>query len=61
MARKQLNTPIDGETLDNFRNACNDYNIKMNMVIESFMKDFSNGNYDILLSRDSGIKLIKKS
>lgn len=60
MERKQLNTPVNGQILDNFRNACNSYNLKMNVVIESFMKDFSEGDYDILLSRDSGIKLIKK-
>ena len=60
LMKKQLNTPVDGDILDNFRNACNDYNLKMNVVIEAFMKDFSNGGYDILLSRDAGIKLIKK-
>lgn len=60
MDKKQLNTPIQSNILDNFRTACNDYNLKMNVVLEVLMKDFSNGNYDILIDRKEGIKVVKK-
>lgn len=60
MDKKQLNTPIRSNVLDNFRTACNDYNLKMNVVLEVLMEDFSNGNYNILIDRKEGIKVVKK-
>lgn len=60
MDKKQLNTPIQSDILDNFRTTCNDYNLKMNVVLEALMLDFSNGNYNILIDRAEGIKVVKK-
>lgn len=58
--KKQLNTPIQADILDNFRNACKDYNLNMNNVLEALLQDFASGNYDILISRTDGIKVVKK-
>lgn len=60
MAKKQLNTPIDSEVLDQFKDACNDYNLKMNAVIEALLSDFVNGEYDIIINRKDGIKITRK-
>lgn len=60
MDKKQLNTPIRADILDNFRTTCNDYNLKMNVVLEALMEDFSNGNYNIVIDRTEGIKVVKK-
>lgn len=60
MDKKQLNTPIQSDILDNFRTTCNDYNLKMNVVLEALMEDFSNGNYNIVIDRKEGIKVVKK-
>lgn len=58
--KKQLNTPITADLLDQFRDACNDYNLKMNAVIEALLSDFVNGDYDIIINRKDGIKITKK-
>lgn len=58
--RKQLNTPIQADILDNFKTTCNEYNLKMNTVLEALLQDFNNGNYDIVITRKDGIKVVKK-
>lgn len=58
--KKYLNTPIQADILDNFRSACSDYNLKMNTVLEALLQDFANGDYDIIISRNNGIKVVKK-
>lgn len=60
MDKKQLNTPIQSDILDNFRTACSEYNLKMNVVLESLMNDFSKGSYNILIDRKEGIKIVRK-
>lgn len=55
-----LNTPIQADILDNFKSTCNEYNLKMNTVLEALLSDFSSGNYDIVISRTDGIKVVKK-
>jgi hypothetical protein len=32
----------------------------MNTVLEALLQDFSSGNYDIIISRTDGIKVVKK-
>ena len=39
--RKQYTTSIDTNISDNFKKTCEDYNVKMNVVLEAFMKQFS--------------------
>lgn len=58
--KKQLNTPIQADILDNFRIACNEYNLKMNTVLEALLQDFIDNNYDIIINRTNGIKVVKK-
>lgn len=59
MKKKQLNTPINSEILDDFRVACAEYGLKMNTVLEALLQDFNNGCYDVVTNRDHGIKVIK--
>ena len=47
MAKKQLATSFDANTLDTFRKKCDEYNIKMNTVLETFMNDFNNNKYTV--------------
>lgn len=45
---------------DNFKKACDDYNLKMNTVLELLLEDFSTGDYDIIINRQNGIKISRK-
>lgn len=54
--RKQFATSIDTDISDNFKKTCDDYDLKMNVVIEAFMKQFSEHEFKIEFSK-SGIKL----
>lgn len=58
--RKQLNTPVNAEVLDNFRTACKEYNLNMSVVLDALLSDFASGNYNILISRDSGVTVVRK-
>ena len=54
--RKQFATSIDTNISDNFKKTCDDYDLKMNVVLEAFMKQFSEHEFKIEFSK-SGIKL----
>lgn len=54
--RKPFATSIDTNISDNFKKTCDDYDLKMNVVLESFMKQFSEHEFKIEFSK-SGIKL----
>ena len=56
MARKQFATSIDTKIADAFRNKCDGMGVKMNVVLEAFMKQFSDDEFVIEIS-SSGIKL----
>ena len=56
MARKQFATSIDTEISDNFRKVCDEYNLKMNVVLEAFMMQFSKQEFKVEIGK-SGIKL----
>jgi hypothetical protein len=58
--KKQINTTIDSTVFDNFKKACDDYNLKMNTVLELLLEDFSTGDYDIIINRQNGIKISRK-
>ena len=45
--RKAFTTSIDSEISDAFKKACDEYGLKMNVVLEALMNDFSSGNYSI--------------
>lgn len=59
MAKKQFATSIDSEISDSFRNTCDDYGLKMNVVLEAFMKQFANHEFKVEIGK-SGIKLIEE-
>ena len=47
--RKSFNTMIDEETQNNFSQRCKDEGMKMNIVIEYFMKEYLDGNLVITM------------
>lgn len=57
--RKSFTTSLDKEIVEQFRQSCEDYGLKMNIVIESLMNDFSNGNYLIIVTK-SGLTIKKE-
>lgn len=50
--RKNFATSIDTDISDRFKKTCDDYGLKMNIVLETLMKDFSEGNYTIKLKKN---------
>jgi hypothetical protein len=56
MARKQFATSIEEVTADNFRKSCDERGIKMNVVLEAFMAQFSSNEFSIEITK-SGVKL----
>lgn len=54
--RKPFATSIDTDISDSFKKICDDYDLKMNVVLETFMKQFSEHQFKIEFSK-SGIKL----
>lgn len=54
--RKQFSTSIDTNISDSFKNTCEDYGLKMNVVLEAFMQQFSEQQFKIEIGK-SGIKL----
>ena len=56
MTRKSFATSIDEKTQDDFKNTCNEYGVKMNVVLEAFMQQFNNEDFKIEISK-SGVKL----
>ncbi|WP_342759441.1 hypothetical protein [Kineothrix sedimenti] len=54
--RKQFATSIDTDISDSFRSACEKYDLKMNVVLEAFMKQFSEQQFKVEIGK-SGIKL----
>jgi len=57
--KKNFATSIDSEISDNFKKTCDEYGLKMNIVLEALMQDFSSGNYSINVSK-SGISIKKE-
>ena len=54
--RKAFATSIDTNISDNFKKVCEDYNLKMNVVLETFMQQFANQEFKVEVGK-SGIKL----
>ena len=54
--RKPFATSIDTDISDSFKKTCDDYDLKMNVVLEAFMKQFSEQQFKVEFSK-SGIKL----
>ena len=56
MAKKQFATSIEEVSADNFRKSCEDRGVKMNVVLEAFMNQFSSNEFSIEITM-SGVKL----
>lgn len=54
--RKQFTTSIDTDISEPFKLTCEGYNLKMNVVIEAFMKQFSAQEFKVEIGK-AGIKL----
>lgn len=54
--RKQFTTSIDTDISEPFKLTCEGYNLKMNVVLEAFMKQFSAQEFKVEIGK-SGIKL----
>ncbi|MDE6435450.1 MAG: hypothetical protein K2L07_14645 [Lachnospiraceae bacterium] len=54
--RKPFATSIDTDISDGFKKTCDEYGLKMNVVLEAFMQQFSDQEFKIEFSK-SGIKL----
>lgn len=57
--KKNFATSIDSEISDSFKRTCDEYGLKMNIVLEALMQDFSSGNYSINVTK-SGISIKKE-
>lgn len=54
--RKPFTTSIDTEISEPFKQTCENYDLKMNVVLEAFMRQFSEQQFKIEFGK-SGIKL----
>lgn len=54
--RKPFATSIDTDISDSFKKACENYNLKMNVVLEAFMQQFSRQEFKVEIGK-SGIRL----
>ncbi len=50
--RKNFATSIDKDISEEFKKTCDDYGLKMNIVLEALMNDFIKGNYTIKLNKN---------
>lgn len=50
--RAMLNTTINENVLNNFREYCKGINCPMNMVLETFMVQFAEGQFTFKLSKN---------
>lgn len=45
--RKSFTTTIEEDIQNKFKTTCKDKGIKMNEVLEAFMQEFNQGNYEV--------------
>ena len=53
--RAMLNTTINKDVLDGFRDYCKEINIPMNVVLEAFMTQFADGQFSLKLNKNKMI------
>lgn len=56
MAKKPYTTSIDADISGEFKAACEERGIKMNIVLEAFMKQFIDNEFAVKISKN-GIRL----
>ena len=55
--RGVFNTTIDIEILDNFKNYCKQIGMPMNMIVETFMDQFVNGDFILKIAKGNKVKV----
>lgn len=50
--KEPLNTTIDTNVLNDFREYCKDIGVNMNLVLETFMAQFSDGQFTFKLGKN---------
>lgn len=55
MKRAVLNTTINEEVLEDFKAYCRELGLPMNIIIESFMRQFAEGSFVLKLGRNNKI------
>lgn len=45
--KKMLTTPVNAEALEKFKAKCKENNIMMNAVLETFMRQYAAGEFEI--------------
>lgn len=50
--KAMINTTISKDVLDDFRNYCKEIGCPMNMVLETFMKQFAEGQFYFKLGKN---------
>ena len=50
--RAMLNTTINEDVLNNFREYCKEINCPMNMILEIFMNQFAEGQFSLKLGKN---------
>ena len=53
MAKEVLNTTLDGDIKSNFNAYCKSIGVNMNLVLETFMKHFADGQFTFKLSKNN--------
>ena len=51
MSRKQFATSIDTDVANRFRNSCDKRGIKMNVVLEAFMNQFADDEFQVKITK----------
>jgi hypothetical protein len=50
--RPMLNTTINADVLEGFRNRCKENGFSMNMILETFMKQYADGEFYLKLGKN---------
>lgn len=48
-----LNTSISSNTLEDFRERCKEFGVPMNTILESFMRQFADGEFVLKLGKSA--------
>lgn len=54
--RGMLNTTIEMDTFNNFKVACKQTGIPMNMILETFMRQFVEGEFQLKFTKSNNLE-----
>lgn len=55
--RAMLNTTIDTEVLDEFKAYCKELGLPMNLLVESFMRQFTEGSFVLKIGKNNKLNV----